>query len=74
MYIDCKTCGYESKCFCPLGPDYHEAMMAGVEGNGCSAIKKEDGSYVIKCPNGHDADYLPTEIKFMKRHPDFKVS
>jgi hypothetical protein len=67
MYIDCKTCGYESNYFLTLGPNPEERLIAAIENNGCS-YSKTNGPIAIKCPQGHDADLLPTSTKFRKRY------
>ncbi len=73
MYIDCKTCGFESEAFIALGPNYEEQLAAAVASVNCS-VEKCGNDWSFKCPNGHEASMLPIIIRFMKRHKDFKVS
>ncbi len=68
MYIDCEVCGFESQCFCPLGGNYSEQVIQAAKAEGCEAIKNPNGSFLFKCPKGHEAIMLPTEIKFRKRY------
>lgn len=68
MYIDCETCGFESQCFLPLGKDYAKQLGVAITENGCSYTVKSNGVFEVKCPKGHKAEILPTEIKFRKRY------
>lgn len=66
MYIDCEACGFESKCFLPLGKDYDKQLIAAIEENGCFYSKNTNGSFAVRCPKGHGAVLLPTTLKFRK--------
>ncbi len=68
MYIDCEVCGFESKCFCPLGKDFSQQLIDAIVGEGCDYSKNSNGSFNVKCPSGHEASLLPTEAKFRKRY------
>jgi len=68
MYVDCKICGYESCTLLLLGAEYDKVATEIIEKDGGSMVRNTKGDWEIECPNGHDADLLPTVVKFWKRY------
>ncbi len=72
MFLDCKTCGYQSPAFNLLG----EAVIQNQQlknlsyDEGIKVEVSETGELTFYCPSGHPATYLPTMLKFAKRSPE----
>lgn len=61
MYVDCSTCNYESGEICLIGKTTLESYSKRYK-----FTIEQDGS--LRCPSGHEASLLPTQIKFCKKY------